>query len=186
MIRVEIVPEPEDLKQRPPAVNERTYWNAVRPALAAGFSHRCGYAGMRIPSGTIDHFVSRHENPALTFTWSNYRYASDRMNRKKSNAPSAKMLDPYDVHDDWFAVTLPSCQLILTDALPDAYRERALFTLKRLGLRDGDFVLQHRRHWLEQYERGDASLTLLDLHEPQLARAIRRQNWPTRADRPDA
>jgi hypothetical protein len=51
-------------------------------------------------------------------------------------------------------ILLPSLQMRVTDLVPNEFRERAEYTLKRLKLRDGERVLQWREGWYQAYLDG--------------------------------
>lgn len=119
MIHVDEVPEPEGFREEVAVPGERwlanhdvgrppAYWARFRTALADGFADLCGYSAMYVPVGTVDHFVSIHEDRGRAYDWTNYRFAADWMNSCKSGVPSAEILDPYVVQDGWFEILLPS------------------------------------------------------------------------------
>lgn len=130
---------------------------------------------MYLPDGTVDHFVSWHEDPNLAYEWSNYRYASGWINSSKQNLTSAQLLDPFDVGEDWFEILLPSLQLVATKTIPTKYRKRAQTMLTRLGLRDDERILRQRREWYRLYQ--EKKLTLDGLRElaPLIATAVEKQ-----------
>lgn len=127
--------------------------------------------------GEVDHFLScsnprRPENRALAYEWSNLRFASPRMNRRKGTLDEA-VLDPYEVQHGWFEVALPDLQLRVSEHCPPGIREKAQFTILRLGLRNDSRIIRLRQHWLHEYELvGD--IGILDRHAPLLADAVRR------------
>lgn len=158
MIPVASVPEPGDfdararrpgvawLAENPGAPRPRDYWSPFRPALAEGFSQRCGYTAMYEPVGTVDHFRSYRTDPALAYEWSNYRFASQWINSSKQ---AGEMLDPHAVGEGWFEILLPSLQLVMTDAVPPEHRALAERTVRKLG-RDPR-VMKQRLHWYRMY-----------------------------------
>lgn len=102
MIHVSRVHEPEAfnqnvripgnkwLREHPDAKRPTDYWNTrkLKPGdknstchqlLADGFQNRCAYCAMYIPVGTVDHFVSFHEDPSKAYEWSNYRFYAEVM-----------------------------------------------------------------------------------------------------------
>jgi hypothetical protein len=151
---------------RPPS-----WWLPYVPHLAEGFDHRCGYTAMHIEDGTLDHYLSVATHRGHTYRWDNYRFISGRMNSVKKNA-DARVLDPFEVGDDWFEILLPSLQLVPTDRIPPEERERAAYTLKRLGLRDGAPVMRRREHWFAQFRGTGLSLDGLRQHAPLIGRAV--------------
>lgn len=160
------------LSKRPP-----DYWSPFRPALAEGFSDRCGYNDYDIPDGTVDHHVSWHENPALAYDWANYRFIQGAVNSSKGSHPAADLLDPFDVQPGWFEILLPSCQMVATAQIPAQYRQQAQTTLTRLGLRDRENYVRCRRAWLKLYEKAPPEkqpgvLYALEQKFPLLADAI--------------
>lgn len=183
MIRCAKVPEPDGfdadvrrpgqawLAEHPTASRPRRLWHPYLPHLAEGFSHRCGYTAMHIEDGTVDHYRSYANHPDLTYEWSNYRFASARINAVKQNADD-RVLDPFEVGDDWFEILLPSLQMVTTENIPVEARTRAAFTLRRLGLRDGEPVMRRRASWRDAFLRGDHSLAGLRRYAPLLGRAV--------------
>lgn len=166
------VPAPPAKPKRP-----KDLWSRFRPALATGFGDRCGYGAMWISSGTVDHFVSCHEDRTRAYEWSNYRYVEGWINGSKSKKLSTQVLDPLEVQDGWFEIELPSLQLKITAAVPAAFRDRAEFTLKHLHLRDDERIVRQRREWLKMYEQG-TPLAIIEEKAPLIARAIRKAEGP--------
>ena len=185
MIHFDEVPEPSGFRERAVAPGERwlaehpdtgrppNYWAPFREALAAGFNSLCGYSAMYEPVGTVDHWVSIHEDRSRAYDWTNYRFASPRMNACKSRVLSSEILDPYVVQDGWFEVLLPSLQLVVTEAVPEEFRGRAEFVLRRLRLRDDECVLRQREEWYRMYRDGELTLDGLAGKAPLIAEAVR-------------
>lgn len=183
MIRCAMVPEPDGFDahvrrpgqawriEHPTAPRPRPLWNRYLPHLAEGFGHRCGYTAMHIEEGTVDHYRSCANYPALIYEWSNYRLASARINAVKKTADD-RVLDPFEVGDDWFEILLPSLQMVPTESIPIEARERAAFTLLRLGLRDGEPVMRRRATWYAEFLLGGLSLAGLRRFAPLLGRAV--------------
>lgn len=126
---------------------------------------------MHLEDGTVDHYRSCANHRALTYEWENYRFASTRMNSVKKNADD-RVLDPFEVGDGWFEVLLPSLHLVPTDRIPPEARERAAFTLKRLGLRDGAPVMRRREIWWAQFLNGGLSLAGVRRYAPLIGCAV--------------
>lgn len=185
MIRFEPVPEPEDFQERartpgtawltahPEAKRPRDYWTPFKGALASGFRHLCAYSAMYEPVGTVDHFVSWHEDRSKAYEWENYSAAW--ANASKQKAPAATLLDPFEIEDGWFEILLPSLQLRVSETLPEEFRERAEHTLTRLHLRDDERVMRQRQEWQRMYESGELTLEGLAKKAPLIAKAIERQ-----------
>ncbi len=188
MIHFDPVPEPSDfdvkarvpgviwLREHPSEKRPRDYWSAFKPQLADGFRNLCGYGAMYEPVGTIDHYVDCREDSSQAYEWNNYRFASQWINSSKQDRKPGQMqvLDPFEIEDGWFEITMPSLQLIATDRIPKELRARAEDTLDRLHLRHDERVLRQRRKWYEEYlKTGD--LEMLRRNAPLLARAIDKQ-----------
>jgi hypothetical protein len=152
----------------------RDYWSEFEPDLREAFEGRCGYCAMRVMKGQVDHFVPvamfrAEANYHLAYEWSNFRYGEGTLNQRKA---AARVLDPFEVEDDWFQILLPSLQLVLTDKVPKDIRPLAEFTLERLGLRDHEVVVRFRREWFRMYQEGHLSLDGLRKVAPLVARAV--------------
>jgi hypothetical protein len=163
----------------PNAARPKDLWSPFKSFLAAGFRNLCGYSVMYEPVGTVDHFVSWHEDKARAYDWSNYRYASAWINSSKRSVGSGEILDPFEVGDDWFEILLPSLQLVVSDGIPDGCRKRAEFALQRLHLRDDERVLRQRREWYRMYQEGELTLEGLRKKAPLIAKAAAGPNVAT-------
>lgn len=187
MMRFDPSPEPEEFDERArqrgqlwlvanPTGRPKDLWSPFRPQLRESFMWLCAYTAMRVEQGTVDHFISCDENRSLAYEWSNYRLAQQAMNSSKQNVPGSKLLDPFEVRDEWFEILLPSLQLVLTDAVPPEIKARARFTLERLKLVNGEQVISQRQSWLKLHESGDLPLSGLRKVAPLLARAIEKRD----------
>ncbi len=165
------------LENNPSTTRPAAFWSPFRLALAAGFSERCGYGAMWISSGTVDHHVSIQENRGLAYEWNNYRYVEGWINSAKNRKPAVDLLDPFEVEDDWFAIELPSLQLMLTDKVPEHAITKARYTLQALPLQHDERIVRIRRQWLEMYEDG-TPLDVIRKKAPLIAEAIERESWP--------
>jgi hypothetical protein len=188
MMRFERVPKPAGFEaveakgaawQRAP-VEERakrrpSLWLDFTEHLATGFGNLCGYSAMYTPNGQIDHFVSEREDPSKLYDWHNYRYADGWVNASKKALPSAGLLDPFDVEDDWFEIILPSLQLVLTAAVPADKVAQAQTMLTRLHLGHDERVMKQRREWYRLYQEAGLPLAELAKKAPLIARAIIKQ-----------
>lgn len=152
------------------------YWTEFKPQLAAAFGDLCAYTTVFEPMGTIDHFISwdssRAESPHLAYEWSNFRYASAWINSSKRDA---QVLDPFEVQDTWFEISLPDLQLHLTDHVPPEFRDLANFTFKRLPIAHDERIIRVRQQWYQEYLTGQISLAYLEKKAPLIARAVRKQ-----------
>jgi len=127
---------------------------------------------MWIAEGEVDHFLSKRNRPDLTYEWSNYRYIVGSVNGSKGNHDD-KVLDPFEIQDGWFEVILPSMQLIATDQLPAALKDKARFTLEKLRLREGTKVVRSRQGWYESFKNG-MPMSELEKFAPLVAKAVKK------------
>lgn len=186
MIRVPKPKEPDDfddrcrtrgrrwLKEHPGYERPRDYWSEFEPDLRKAFSGLCGYCAMKVMKAQTDHFIpvdvlKLTGEDELAYEWSNFRYGEGVVNQRKSNH---KVLDPFEVKNEWFKILLPSLQLVLTPQVPKSRRKLAEFTLIQLGLRDGEVVVRYRAEWFRLYR--ERKLTLDGLREiaPLIATAV--------------
>lgn len=189
MIRVRPRPEPAKFDERCRKRGRRwlkkhpdyegrphDYWSEFEPDLREVFRGRCGYCAMLVMRGQVDHFIpvsvfKAEANHHLAYEWSNFRYGEGALNQRKA---SARVLDPYEVEDDWFELLLPSLQLVLTDKVPGDVRTLAESTLERLGLRDHEVVVRYREEWFRLYRMRQLALEGLREVAPLVARAVER------------
>jgi hypothetical protein len=164
------------LSANPTYRRPKDYWSEFEPELHDAFKGLCGYCAMATYKCQVDHFipiailkVQKKDN--LAYEWRNFRYAEGDFNQRKS---AHIILDPFKVKDEWFEILLPSLQLRLTAAVPQKQRKLAEFTIKRLGLRDGEAVIRYRKKWFDAYR--DRKLTIEGLRDfaPLIALAVER------------
>lgn len=170
------VPGHKWLAEHPDAERPKDYWTPFKPALADGFDSLCAYSAMYEPVGTVDHFISCHEDISKAYEWENYRYCSGWLNSSKQNINAAEIFDPFEVEDGWFEIILPSLQLVVSNAIPEKYLKRAEFVLKRLHLSNDERILRQRQAWYEMYLAKDLSIKGLHKKAPLIARAVDAQN----------
>lgn len=152
-------------------------WGEFNGALREAFGLRCGFLAMRIPRGTVDHWISIKSDRALAYEWTNYRFVDGAVNSAKKPAWEGKLIDPFEVEHDWFEILLPSLQLVVASAsLDPTALARANFTLDKLGLDDGEDVIRLRSEWLALYDSGDLTLAGLLEVAPLLARAVAKRD----------
>ena len=158
-----------------PTGRPKDLWTAFKAELADGFGNLCGYSAMFEPVGTVDHYLCCENHRKKSYEWSNYRFSSGWINSSKKTEDE-KVLDPFEIKNDWFEVLLPSLQLVLTNAVPASEKKRAEHTLERLHLRDDERVIRQRREWYRMYQDGELNLVGLEKKAPLIARAIRKQS----------
>lgn len=153
------------------AKRPRDYWTRCKPELQKAFQWLCSYCAMYEPVGTVDHYISYDEDKTKTYEWSNYRFAAQWINSSKQEASG--LLDPFEVEDSWFEIILPSCQLRLSDQVPQLMLEKAQKTLKRLHLIHDERVVRQRREWLRMYDEKELTIEGLSRKAPLIAKAVR-------------
>jgi hypothetical protein len=154
----------------------RDYWSEFEPHLRQAFKGLCGYCAMRVMRAQVDHFiaVSVFQNRGkhlLAYEWDNFRYCEAVLNQKKRHH---RILDPFEVIDGRFEVSLPGLQLGLTSKVPRRKRKLAEFTVEKLGLRDSEVVVRYRREWFRMYQESRLQLAGLREVAPLVARAVER------------
>ncbi|MDC0935228.1 hypothetical protein OAS39_03000 [Pirellulales bacterium] len=148
----------------------KDYWSPFRGDLSVAFHATCSLGAMHEPAGTVDHFISCDTDETKAFEWDNYRFVSQWLNSSKNNRNG--FLDPFDVEDDWFRVSLPDLQLHLTNAIPASHQAAAEFTISSLPIRDDERIIRQRRHWYEMYQTGELTINGLRRVAPLIAKAI--------------
>ena len=184
VIRFEPVPEPDGFDRRartpgeawlaatPEPKRPRDLWTQFKGDLADGFRNLRAYSAMFEPVGTVDHFVSCHEDRSKAYDRTTCRDCAGWINASKSKEPAARLPDPFEIEDGWFEIHLPSLQLRVSDAIPEEFRARAEHVLTRLRLRDDERVMRQRRAWYKQYQDGKLTLAGLDGNAPLIAAAV--------------
>jgi len=189
MIRVERPSEPETfdetcrqpgnrwLREHPETdPHSKPLWASFRGRLKEAFHRRCGLLAHRVGDETVDHWLSIKNNRELAYEWSNYRWISGTLNSAKKPCWDGKLLDPFEVEDDWFEILLPSLQMVLVASLPEPVRKRAEFTMNKLHLRDGTRVLDQRGEWLALYEKNGITFEVLQYFAPLIAKAVAKRD----------
>jgi hypothetical protein len=164
------------LLANPTAKRPKSLWTKFNKDLREGFSSRCGFQGLFLSSGTVDHFESWSKNKGRAYEWSNFRFVEGWLNSSKNGKPTENIMDPFHVGEGWFEVLLPSLQLVVSDTIPPEHRAKAESTLSTLPIRDDERAVQTRRAWMKLYEDGDITLSGLDKMFPLLAAAIRKRD----------
>ena len=150
------------------------YWSEFEPELRDVFGGYCAYCVMFVFKAQTDHFIpiavlKQKNKDELAYEWKNFRYGEGVLNGRKSKHI---VLDPFQVHDEWFEMKLPSLQLVLTDKVPKAKKKIADLTMEKLGLQDDEVVIRYRRKWFEQYQDRNLKLEGLKDFAPLIARAV--------------
>ena len=122
----------------------------------------------------VDHFIpvailKEEGKDKLAYEWSNFRYGEKTLNGRKWKH---LVLDPFEVHDDWFTILLPSLQLVSTDRVPKKHRKKTALTLEKLGLTDDEVIVRYRREWFAMYQSCELNLKGLRRVAPLIARTV--------------
>jgi len=167
------------LAENPHAERPYPYWREFDKELRDAFHGRCAYLGLYIATGTCDHFKSFKGSGghALAYEWSNYRYSDQAVNSGKKPAWDGRLVDPFDVDDEWFEVLLPSCEFkIIEEKIPrdpPELLDNVRFTVEKLGL-TSERITRLRSEWFRRYEENEVTLEGLSRFAPLLARAVRK------------
>ena len=150
------------------------YWSEFENEVRQEFHGLCAYCVMRVMKANVDHFIpiarlKREGRDHLVYEWNNFRYGEGVLNQRKQDH---RILDPFEVRDNWFQLLLPSLQLVLNDHVPKRFRKLAEFTIVRLGLRDDEVVVRYREEWFKMYREGNLTLEGLFEIAPLIARAV--------------
>ena len=150
------------------------FWRPFAGDLCRGFQNRCAYSAMWDLNGTVAHFLSRKNHRHLSYEWSNFRYVSGWLNSKKQSLDE-RVLDPFQVRDEWFEIILPHLIMRLTKCVPVRVRSLAQFTLRRLDLDRGDRIYEQRRIYYDDYKENSRPISWLEMMAPLVATAVRRE-----------
>ena len=98
------------------------YWREALDDLLVGYGRVCSYLCLYIPGGTgapsVDHMVAKSMRWDQVYEWRNYRLACALMNARKGAI--ARVLDPFEIEDDWFALELVEFQVVPNPGLSSA------------------------------------------------------------------
>ena len=184
MIHFDPVPEPRSFDKRaripgnrwraahPHASRPGDFWSPFKGDLATGFHFLCAYSAMYEAVGTVDHFVSWHEDRSKAYEWANYRYSAGWINSSKKRVRASDLMDPFTVKQGWFEIILPSRQLAVAASVPCKLRPLAEYTIGRLHLVHDERGMRQRREWYRRYRCGELTLCGLKKKAPLIAAAV--------------
>jgi hypothetical protein len=127
----------------------------------------------RLAGPTVDHFVPKARRVELAYEWSNYRLACAKMNARKGEFEG--VLDPCELEDTPFELSLLSGALRPAAGLRAAPRRAAEMTAERLGLDDPE-CREIRRKLFEQYASGQIDEDVLKHYSPFVWSEARRRH----------
>ena len=117
------------------------HWLDVRAELKSVFKNRCGYSATIVPGpGEVDHYIAKTSSPDQAYEWSNYRFSSSDINKKKGTH-NDKILDPFKIHNGWLRMNEASFEIEITKNMPFAFHEQAQFTLDKLGINNDNSII---------------------------------------------
>jgi len=162
--------------------DQSDWWSQFQPALAKHFSYRCGWQATAIQlEGIVEHMFAcglRKKAPSpfchLAFEWSNYRYATGRINSRKGTLDD-QVLDPVEVLAGWFEVLIPSFRLVATDQIPiGPLRTKAQTTIVKLHLDVGTARLNRWLWYKQSWNAGNPDIPALLRDAPLVADAVQK------------
>lgn len=152
----------KNLRTDPP-----NHWHKYILDLRKGFSNLCAYSTMYAADGVVDHYLSKHNHRHLIYEWSNYRFCRPEINSSKGILDD-QVLDPFEIEEGWFEITIPGFLIKTTNLIPNHLREKANFTIDRLRL-NGEKCIQYRYEWFHLYNTGELSFPGLCRMAPLVA-----------------
>lgn len=151
---------------------KNNYWTHCSQNLYSAYEGICAYTGIWVSksSSTVDHFIPKSNNPQLAYEWSNYRLACDKANNNKSDE---KILDPFQISNDWFLLNFPSLLVHPSKNLSTSDYDKVKKTIDILKLNNECFI-EDRLHWLNEYIY-NLDFDFLKRHAPFIAYELQRQ-----------
>lgn len=158
----------------PPKTKLEPYWRKCLPQLRDAYQGICAYTALWVEEvtgfQTVDHFVAKSRAAAkLAYEWSNYRFASGRMNSRKREFDD--VVDPFEVAANTFSLNITSGTIAATPGHRDESAARA--TIKRLGLNDAALVRTRLGYW-QEYVQGHIDGDYLERKAPFVWREAKR------------
>ena len=152
--------------------------------MLASYDRICSYLCLYIPRGTgapsVDHMAPKSTRWDRVYEWRNYRLACALMNSRKGDI--ARVLDPFEIGDGWFALELVEFQVVPNGGLPTEVAATVEDTIDRLRL-NGPVCCEARLEYAEDYWRRRITVDYLTRHSPFVARELRRQERLREEDR---
>ncbi len=188
LIKVDLQPEPIDFDAKVKtdgqnflAVNPRPrgkqwknkeFWREAIPDMTSAYKSICAYSSLWIKPDqpTIDHYISRDENPALAYEWSNFRLSRWRINTRKGKHKD--VLDPFKIGKNWFELDFTTFGIKPNSKIKDANIKKAVQeTIDRLDLDNTDYR-EARESWFNNCRDNIAEL---EKKAPFIAYEMKRQ-----------
>jgi hypothetical protein len=204
MIPVIAKPEPEDFDARvrqpgiaflqqlglsqtsvaPSKLQWKSHWQNCLEQLADAYERICAYSSFRVHpitgSGSVDHFVPKSRKPYLAYEWSNFRFASSRLNSRKRDKPME--LDPFTMPADVFTLSFVDFSISINGSQPGNVSQNAREALTILKIDDA-LHRHERKRLFEQYQSGQISAEVLRAENPFVFQQAQRERmlaeWST-------
>lgn len=177
--REKVAERPEDI---PPAAFP-PFWRRALPDMLESYHRLCAYLSLYIEHATgartVDHVIPRSKAWDQVYEWPNYRLACALMNSRKG--ATDRVLDPFQLEDDWFALELVEFQVKVGSGAQGAIAERVEATIEQLGLNDTE-CLRAREEYVKAYLEGHIDHDYLCRRAPFVARELERQGRLLEAD----
>jgi hypothetical protein len=188
LIKVDLQPEPNDFdvkvrlngqsflattpRPRGKQWKNKEFWREAISDMTAAYQSICAYSSLWIKPDqpTIDHYISRDENPALAYEWENFRLARWRINTRKRNHKD--VLDPFNVGENWFELDFTTFGIKPNSEIEDVNIKKAVQdTIDRLELDNIDYR-EARESWFNAFRNNIAEL---EKKAPFIAYEMKRQ-----------
>lgn len=146
-----------------PAAAFPPYWRESLGDLLAGYGRVCSYLCLYIPRGTgapsVDHMVAKSMRWDQVYEWRNYRLACALMNSRKGAI--ARVLDPFEVEDGWFALELVEFQVVPNLGLSPAVATAVEDTIDRHFVDGFGLIVGHEAGKFPQKPPQEAAALIL-------------------------
>lgn len=128
----------------------REYWRNVLGYMMTEYDGICAYTSLWIKPDqpTVDHYISRNNNPTLAYEWSNFRLARWRVNTRKNK--NENVIDPFNLSDNWFILDFTTFEIHPNSELIEEDRLLVLDTIKKLDLNHLDYC-DAREAWFDAF-----------------------------------
>lgn len=161
------------------------YWRDVLPEMLDSYGRLCSYLSLYIEHATgnpsVDHVIPKSKAWDKVYEWSNYRLACALVNARKNDVSLA--LDPFEIHEDWFALEFVEFQVVVGPAAQGDVIDRIEDSVVKLGLNLPE-CCKAREEYVEAYREGHIDLPYLTRRAPFIARELHRQGLLLQSGRP--
>jgi len=167
---LKIVPNPNS-KQ----FANHAYWTEVLPDLMQLYNENCAYSGLRLTKkakeASVDHYLSKVENPNEAYKWNNFRLCNCRINGWKG---INQVVDPFTIQPDWFYLDFNDLEVKVQPHIDLITKAKLEIDIEILRLNDRSFV-DYRAEWYIRYNSGEATFTIVEKDAYFVAFELKRQ-----------